>query len=200
MRAAPPYKGKRVLAGLGPRGFVSPEARISCRALTLGRGCYVDDGVVIYDRGDGGPVVIGDGAHLYRGVIIEVGQGGSVTIGAASHIQPNCQFTAHVGAIRLGREVQVAPGCGFYPYEHGIVAGLPIHRQPLQTKGDIVIEDGAWLGYGVIVLDGVTIGAGAVIGAGSVVTRPVPAGAIARGAPARVAGTRPDPAQASREA
>jgi acetyltransferase-like isoleucine patch superfamily enzyme len=56
----------------------------------------------------------------------------------------------------------------------------------LQTKGDIVIEDDAWLGVGVVVLDGVRIGKGAVIGAGSVVTRDIPDNAIAVGVPASV--------------
>ena len=65
--------------------------------------------------------------------------------------------------IRIGRGVQVAPACAFYPYEHGIDAGEPITQQPLRSRGDIVIGDGAWLGYGVIVLEGVTIGAGAVV-------------------------------------
>jgi len=47
---------------------------------------------------------------------------------------------------------------------------MPIRKQPVKTKGGIVIGDDAWLGVGVIVLDGVKIGKGAVIGAGSVVT------------------------------
>ena len=54
-----------------------------------------------------------------------------------------------------------------------------------------MIEDDAWLGLGVIVLDGVTIGRGAVIGAGAVVTGDVPPYAIAVGVPARVVGSRP---------
>jgi len=52
------------------------------------------------------------------------------------------------------------------------------------------MENDAWLGVGVVVLDGVKIGEGAVVGAGSVVTRDVPDNAIAVGIPARVAKTR----------
>ena len=43
----------------------------------------------------------------------------------------------------------------------------------------------AWIGFGSLVLKGVTIGDGAVVGAGSVVTRDVPAGATVVGNPAR---------------
>ena len=68
--------------------------------------------------------------------------------------------------------------------------GHAIREQPLVSKGDIVIEDDVWLGYGVIVLNGVHIGSGAVIGAGSVVTRDIPPNAIAMGIPARVVNTR----------
>ena len=58
--------------------------------------------------------------------------------------------------------------------------------QPLTSKGGIAVGDGAWLGYQVTVLHGVTIGAGAVIAAGSVVVRDIPDNAIAAGVPAKV--------------
>ncbi|WP_374984655.1 DapH/DapD/GlmU-related protein [Paenibacillus polymyxa] len=50
----------------------------------------------------------------------------------------------------------------------------------------MVIEDGAWIGSGAIIVPGVTIGKGSVIGAGSVVTKDIPANVIAVGNPCRV--------------
>lgn len=50
----------------------------------------------------------------------------------------------------------------------------------------ITIEDGVWLGSGVIINPGVTIGRNTVIGAGSVVTRSIPANVVAAGVPCRV--------------
>jgi acetyltransferase-like isoleucine patch superfamily enzyme len=91
----------------------------------------------------------------------------------------------------MGPRVQIAPNCAFYPYNHGFAPGKPILHQPLESKGDILIEEDAWLGVGVIVLDGVRIGKGAVIAAGSVVTQNIPDGAIAMGAP-RVVKMRAD--------
>ena len=49
-----------------------------------------------------------------------------------------------------------------------------------------------WLGFGVIVLSGVSIGKGAAVGAGSVVISDIPDNAIAVGNPARVVKMRKD--------
>lgn len=54
------------------------------------------------------------------------------------------------------------------------------------SKGDIVIDDDVWVGYGAIILSGVHIEQGAVIAAGAVVTKDVPAYAIVAGVPAKV--------------
>jgi acetyltransferase-like isoleucine patch superfamily enzyme len=50
----------------------------------------------------------------------------------------------------------------------------------------LCIGRGAWLGATVVVLPGVTIGEGAVVAAGAVVTKDIPAFAIAGGVPAKV--------------
>jgi hypothetical protein len=50
----------------------------------------------------------------------------------------------------------------------------------------VAIEDGCWVGGGVIIVPGVTIGKGSVIGAGSVVTKDIPANSLAVGNPCRV--------------
>ena len=52
--------------------------------------------------------------------------------------------------------------------------------------GDIVIENDVWLATGVTVLAGVRIGRGSIVAANSVVTRDLPPGVLAAGAPARV--------------
>lgn len=186
----PPYKARRPLARLGRFGYAAPSAILSGQEIALSAGCFVDEGVVIFQHPGGGPVTLAERVHLYRDCIVETGPGGSLAVGADTHIQPRCQFTAFAGPIRIGARVQIAPNCSFYPYDHSFAAGQEIAAQPLRSQGGIVVGDGAWLGVGVTVLDGVTIGEGAVIGAGAVVTADVPAGAIAVGVPARVVGNR----------
>ncbi len=90
----------------------------------------------------------------------------------------------------MGRNVQIAPRCAFYPYDHGISRAKSMMEQPLISRGGIVVKDEAWIGYGAIILDGVTIGDGAVVGAGSVVKDYIPDYAIAAGIPAKVIKTR----------
>ena len=54
------------------------------------------------------------------------------------------------------------------------------------TKGNVHVGSDVWLGYGAVVLSGVTIGDGAIVGACSVVTSDVPAYAVVGGVPARI--------------
>lgn len=54
------------------------------------------------------------------------------------------------------------------------------------SKGDIVVDDDAWIGYGATIMSGVHIGKGAVIASGAVVVKEVPPYAIVGGVPAKV--------------
>lgn len=182
----PPDRGRSCLAWFNRRGYVSLKATIHGKDVRLNNNVFIGDRVVLYQDQDGGSIELGKGVHLYGDTHLQTAQRGRITIGAHTHIQPRCQFTACLAPIEIGIGVHIATGCAFYPYDHGVAPNELIGKQPLQTKGGILVEDDAWLGYGVIVLSGVRIGKGAVVGAGSVVTRDIPERAIAVGSPARV--------------
>jgi acetyltransferase-like isoleucine patch superfamily enzyme len=184
----PPYRNRCQLAQMTSKGYVAPSAMVSPATLKLGRNIFIDDEVIIFNRG--GSVELEDRVYLHRDTIIEVGPRGRVILGADTAIQPRCQLLSYESAIIIGRGVQIASGCAFYSYDHGFAPDQPIGKQALTTRGPIRIEDDAWLGFGVIVLSGVRVGRGAVIGAGSVVTHDVPDGAIVMGVPARIAKMR----------
>lgn len=89
-----------------------------------------------------------------------------------------------VGKVKIGDNVQIAPNVSLY------TAGHPLHpdsRNSGYEYGiDITIGNNVWLGGNVCVMPGVTIGDNAVIGAGAVVTKDIPANAVAVGNPAKV--------------
>lgn len=186
----PPHTGRVALARLHGKGYQSASARLAHPGLVRGRNCFIGDGVMMLRENAGGDVVLGDRVQLHENNTLQTGQEGSIRIGADTHVQPRCQFSAYKGAIQIGERVEIAPSCAFYPYNHGTELGTPVRDQPLTTRGGIVVEDDAWLGYGVILLDGAHVGRGAVVAAGAVVTGPIPDNAIAGGVPARVLGMR----------
>lgn len=54
------------------------------------------------------------------------------------------------------------------------------------NEAPIVLERGAWIGAGAIILPGVTVGTRSIVGAGSVVTKDVPSRSVVAGNPAKV--------------
>ena len=181
-----PHKASKYLTYMNLRGYIAPTATIHHSDLRMGAHILIGDRVIIYQAENGGPVEMGDQVHILRDTIIETGFGGDLIIGSRTTINPRCQLNAYVAPIRIGSGVQIAPNCALYSYDHGFAPGKTIREQPLRTKGQITIDDDAWLGVGVIVLSGVHIGKGAAVGAASVVTHDIPDGAIAVGRPARV--------------
>ncbi|GAB6194653.1 acyltransferase [Desulfocastanea catecholica] len=187
---APKYKSRCYLAKKGPVGYIAQSAVIEHSGLELTNDVYIGDRVTIYQSSNGGTVSLKKGVHLYSDIIIETGEKGMITIDEETHIQPRCSISAYKGSVKIGKRVEIAPNCAFYPYNHAIDPGELIRNQPLISKGDIIIEDDVWLGFGSVILENVCLGQGCVIGAGSIVTKNIPPGAIAVGNPAKIIGHR----------
>lgn len=89
-----------------------------------------------------------------------------------------------VGRITIGDDVQIGPNVQLLTATH------PIEPEPRRAKWEgsqpISIGDNVWLGGGVIVCPGVTIGENTVVGAGAVVVKDLPPNVVAVGNPARV--------------
>ncbi len=94
--------------------------------------------------------------------------------------------------VSIGNNVLIASKVYISDVSHGNYAGNyqssphepPSFRQ-LMAK-PVTIENNVWLGDGVCVLPGVTIGYGSIIGANAVVNRNIPPLSIAVGIPARI--------------
>lgn len=97
--------------------------------------------------------------------------------------------------LRIGSCVSIGPEVSFvlsadhalnhvstFPFITKVISGKPEGL----SKGDIIVEDDAWIGQGATILSGVRIGQGAVVAAGAVVNRDVPPYAVVGGVPAKV--------------
>lgn len=123
----------------------------------------------------------GEGAILKPSLRCDYGF--NISIGERTFINFDCVLL-DCNRITIGREVQLAPGVHIYTATHPLDAKQ--RRSGLEYALPVTIEDGVWLGGGVIVCPGVTIGENTVVGAGSVVLRDLPANVLAGGNPCRV--------------
>ena len=82
--------------------------------------------------------------------------------------------------VKIGDRVCINDGVEILTASHDVVD--PSWKE---VKARIIIDDYVWIGTGAMILPGVTIGRGAVIGARAVVSKPVAAGEIVVGNPAR---------------
>jgi maltose O-acetyltransferase len=89
-----------------------------------------------------------------------------------------------VARITIGDDVQFGPRVQLLTPTHPLEPDL--RRAKWEAAEPIVIGDNVWLGGGVVVCPGVTIGADTVVGAGAVVTEDLPDGVLAAGVPAKV--------------
>ena len=106
-------------------------------------------------------------------------------------ISGDCTITA-VRRVTIGKGALIARFVHISDHSHGTAdPQVPIKSQALSNIAAVTIGEGAWLGHGVVICPGVSIGRNAVIGANSVVRDDVPDGCVAVGAPARIV-RRPD--------
>ena len=89
-----------------------------------------------------------------------------------------------VASIAIGDDVEIGPNVQLLTPTHPIDPDT--RRAKWEAAEPIAIEGNVWLGGGVIVLPGVTIGENTVVGAGSIVTKDLPPDVVAAGNPARV--------------
>lgn len=86
--------------------------------------------------------------------------------------------------VKIGNNVFIAPHVGIYTAGHPL--DVAQRNEGLEYAYPITIGDNVWIGAGVSILPGVTIGNDTVIGAGSLVNRDIPSGVVAAGNPCKV--------------
>ncbi|HSK56018.1 MAG TPA: sugar O-acetyltransferase [Jiangellales bacterium] len=112
-----------------------------------------------------------------------VDYGWRISIGSGTFVNFGGVFL-DVAEIRIGADVQMGPHVQLLTPMHPLDPAE--RRAGWESAEPIAIGDNVWLGGGVVVCPGVTIGADTVVGAGAVVTSDLPEGVVAVGNPARV--------------
>lgn len=149
--------------------------------VKIGRRVVIEPGVTIRSQ-YGGSITIGDRCQFSRGAQL-LTHGGDIRLGNDTTVNPYAVIYGQGGTV-IGDGVRIAAHCTIVPSNHRFDdPDTFIYKQGLSKKG-IRIEDDVWLGSGVKVLDGVTVGRGCVIGAGSIVTRSTEPYTIHVGVPA----------------
>jgi maltose O-acetyltransferase len=124
---------------------------------------------------------VGEGVVIKPPLFMDYGY--QTTIGAGTFVNSGAVIL-DVGRVTIGADVQIGPNVQILTPTHPLEPEL--RRSGVEAAEPITIGDNVWLGGGVIVCPGVTIGRDTVVGAGSVVTRDLPPGVLAVGNPARV--------------
>ncbi len=160
-----------------------PGQRISTQ-VDVGTGTYIGPGAWINIPSAEGRLSFGNDTAI----------GGDLTISAA-------------GLIEVGNGVLMSARVALLDSLHDYDSWLAPHFRDgtpprfswaMTEPRPVRIGDGSWLGVGVVVLPGVTIGQGCIIGANAVVSKDVPDFSVAAGVPARVLrSTRPEAADDS---
>lgn len=156
----------RMLALRGARVGRKTSIGRHCRfdrpwCVEIGERVTIEDQVVFKVVDDGARVVVGDHAFLGRGCQLDV-----------------------LALVCIGTHTVIAPQCFLVDHEHGLSGSRRVDEQSC-TAAPVHVGSDVWLGVGVAVLAGATIGDGAVIGAHAVVKGAIAPQAIAVGIPAR---------------
>jgi acetyltransferase-like isoleucine patch superfamily enzyme len=178
------------------RRYAALLARLAWLKLRW-RGRLQTDGIafvcpgVRFEIGKDARVVLGRWSWLGHGCKVRAHEG-EVLIGAKSVLGQECTISAYQH-VAIGRECIVADRVMLIDFDHGVVeVERPIRLQGIY-KRDVNVGHNVWIGYGACILRGVSVGDNAVIGTNTVVTKDLPANAVAAGVPARVVRMRPEP-------
>jgi acetyltransferase-like isoleucine patch superfamily enzyme len=145
---------------------------------------FMDRGVEIYARRGYGRLVIGRWVHLGVDTALRCHEG-TLSLGDKSVLARDVSINCYLD-VEIGDSALIADGVYISDFDHKFTdLTTPIKDQGI-TKARVRIDRDVWIGTKVTVCRGVRIEEGAVVGANSVVTRDLPAYAVAVGAPARV--------------
>ena len=130
----------------------------------------------------GARIVLGDNVEIGDWTILEARPGGVLSLAEGAIVARGCTIAAE-RHVSMGVDSGVAEWSSIRDHDHD--PAYPV-KSMRTVQADVRIGDRVWIGSRVTVMRGASIGDDAVIGANAVVNRPIPAGCVAVGVPARV--------------
>jgi len=157
--------------------------------IAIGDNVVIDDNCLVDAKGETNTgITIGNGVFIGRNTILSC-KNGDIHIEDGANIGFNCELFS-ASRVRIGRNALVAAYCYVIGGDHDFSDPAAAVLEQGRRSAGVDVGEGAWLGAGAKILDGVIIGSRAVVGAGAVVRESVPDGAIAVGIPSRIVGQR----------
>ena len=159
------------------------------KKIVIGDNVVIDDNCLLDAKGDSNAgITIWSGVFVGRNTIMHC-KNGDIVIGDDVNIGFNCDI-ASSNRVEIGRKVLIAAYSYIVGGGHDFTRTDASVMDQKRTAQGITIGPEAWIGAGVIVQDGCSIGEGTIVGSGAVVNGDLPAKVVAVGLPARVLRSR----------
>lgn len=175
--------------------LVRKDVAKHCILMGTGHGFRISSRVRLQAGSTSEDVILHEHVDMF-GEIVSMNHG-KVIMHEWSKIGPRSVITA-VNRVEIGKDTAIATGVTIIdnnthplnPADRRYMRHTPHHSLERQNKfsanAPIVIGENVWIGSNARIQKGVTIGDNAIIAANSVVTKDVPANAIAAGNPAKI--------------
>ncbi len=176
---------------IGQDTTIRPNTHL-CGETMIGERCVIGPNTIIVN------CQVGDGCRVLASVLEQAVMEDGSDIGPFGHLRKGARLCegAHVGNFGELKNATLGPGAkmGHFSYLGDVEAGAGVNigagvitcNYDGVRKHKTVIEEGAFIGSDTMLVAPVRVGKGARTGAAAVVTRDVPAGALACGMPARM--------------
>jgi acetyltransferase-like isoleucine patch superfamily enzyme len=161
------------------------ECRFRSRATVSKNACLLPGAKIFNCQNNPAAIVIGADTAI-RGELFVFGHGGGISIGKWGYVGEGTRIWS-AEKIDIGDRVLIAHNVNIHDndshplacdqrhqhYKNIMTSGHP--QAPVNiSSSPVTIEDDVWIGFGAVILKGVTIGKGSIIGAGSLITKDVP--------------------------
>lgn len=148
----------------------------------FGKDNVLEAGVMVFHPEN---ITVGNNVYVGHNSYIKAYHMNELKIGDHSWIGQSC-FLHSAGGLTIGKAVGIGPFVKILTSEHDDDGDLdrPIIFKNLKFA-PVELKDGCDIGFGAIILPGVTVGQGAIVGAGSVVTKDIPDFEVWAGVPAK---------------